>query len=194
MRPRPLLPGARSFRALTLASLRTDLLSQYLPAAVSRALVETIFFPAIDPRPPSQYLSPDARAAQECSDPAPRATPAQVARFRPENSTEAGGGEPLPCGGYRPITVERAERLAYLVAANLQSEALTHAFVELLEGLTAAAYVCAGDVECIATGAQRHAFLATDATDAALDEFKRRRPLDLADYRNDKIGRVRPGR
>lgn len=100
----------------------------------------------------------------------------------------------LPCGGYRPITVERAERLAYLIAANLQSEELTHAFVELLEGLAAAAYVCAGDVECIALGAQRHAFLATEAGDSALEGFKRRRPLDLADYRNDRIGRVRPGR
>lgn len=111
-----------------------------------------------------------------------------------EGSAEVGAGGPLPCGGYHPITVERAERLAYLIAANLQSEELTHAFVELLEGLAAAAYVCAGDVGCIALGAQRHAFLATDASDAALEGFKRRRPLDLADYRNDKIGRVRPGR
>lgn len=104
-----------------------------------------------------------------------------------------GGAERLACGGYRPITVERAEHLAYLISANLQSEELTHAFVELLEGLAAAAYVCAGDVEVIALGAQRHAFLATDSCDAALEGFKRRRPLDLADYRNDRIGRVRLG-
>lgn len=85
--------------------------------------------------------------------------------------------------GYRRISSDRAALLGDLIAAHLQSEELTHAFCELLEGLTAASFEHFPNVESLASVAAWRAYANTFHFSAAYREFRRLPPLDLEEFR-----------
>jgi hypothetical protein len=109
--------------------------------------------------------------------------PKPAARRRASRITTAPAGEPDVVMGYRRISHERAGLLGDLIATRLQDEGLTHAFCELLEGLTAASFEPYPNVESLASIAAWRAYALTFHFSEAFRGFRQLPPLDLEEFR-----------